>query len=130
MSLYHTEDETSIPRTPSSPSTCLRYLDFYTTHLFLPSPRHPVPYPSLASLARGLTLTLTLVPTTVPDAGLVCILWRCSAVVVSFISDASYLVFVVSLHVVFPSQTLQCTRPGSRSSHVLYSVSRMNQLNS
>ena len=57
MSLYHTEDETSIPRTPSSPPTCLRYLDFYTTHPFLPCLRHPVPYPSLASLARGLTLS-------------------------------------------------------------------------
>jgi len=33
MSLYHTEDETSIPRTPSSPPTCLRYLDLHHSSL-------------------------------------------------------------------------------------------------
>jgi len=76
------------------------------------------------------TATPVVVPTTVPDVGLVCILWSCSAVVVSIISVASSLVLVVSLHVVFPSQTLQCTRPGSRFGPVLYSVSRTNQLNS
>jgi len=37
-----------------------------------------------------------------PDAGLVCILWRCSAVVVSLISVASYLVFVSPYMLCFP----------------------------
>ena len=76
------------------------------------------------------TATPVVVPTTVPDAGLVCILWSCSVVVVSFISVASYQLVVVYSLVVFPSQTLQCTCPGSRSGPVLYSVSRINPLNS
>ena len=70
------------------------------------------------------TATTVVVPTTVPGMGLIHILWSCSAVVVSFISVASYLVVIAFSHVVFPSQTLQCTRPGSRFGPVLYSVSR------
>jgi len=74
------------------------------------------------------TTTSVVVPTTVPDAGLVCILWSCSAVVISFISVASHLLVVVSSHVVSSPQTLQCTRPGRRSGPVLYSLSRSSNL--
>jgi len=76
------------------------------------------------------TATTVVVPTTVPGMGLIHILWSCFAVVISFISVTSYQLVVVYSLVVFPSQTLQCTRPGSRSGPVLYSVSRINQLNS
>jgi len=76
------------------------------------------------------TATPVVVPTTVPDVGLVCILGSCSAVVGSIISVPSYQLVVVYSLVVFPSQTLQCTRSGSRFGPVLYSVSRINPLNS
>jgi len=69
-------------------------------------------------------ITPVVVPTTVPDVGLIHIPWSYSAGLFPFISDVSAFSAAVFLIVVLLAQTLQCSRPSSRSSHVLYSVSR------
>ena len=78
--------------------------------------------------SRG-TTTLVVVPTTVPDVGLIPILWGCSAALFPTSQMSLPCVVVFSL-VVLLALTLQCTRHGSRFGPVLYSVSRFNQLNS
>jgi len=72
--------------------------------------------------SRG-TTTLVVVPTTVPDVGLIPILWGCSAALFPTSQMSLPCVVVFSL-VVLLALTLQCTRHGSRFGPVLYSVSR------
>jgi len=85
----------------------------------------------LSSLNCSLnTATPVVVPTTKPNVRLVCILWSSFPVGVSLISVASYHLVVVYSLVVFPSQSLQCTGPGSRFGPLLYSVSRIHPLKS